>query len=205
MNAGDDSMLALSSDGRITVAEFIASPNCDARPPDTVIDALIIHAISLPPGCYGGGDVARLFTNCLDADAHPAFVDIACLKVSAHFFIDRAGKLTQFVPTHMRAWHAGESCLHGREQVNDFSIGVELEGCDDDAFTDAQYDSLAALARLLMRAYPAIQPANIAGHNDIAPTRKTDPGPYFDWPRWRAMLADESTITVTAVTHPPRA
>jgi len=150
MNAGDDSVLALSSDGRITVAEFIASPNCDARPPDTVIDALIIHAISLPPGCYGGGDVARLFTNCLDADAHPAFVD-------------------------------------------------------DDAFSDAQYDSLAALARLLMRAYPSITTANIAGHNDIAPTRKTDPGPYFDWPRLRAMLADESTITVTAVTHPPRA
>lgn len=186
MNAAAD--FELSRDGRITGAEFTASPNCDARPPGVAIDALIIHAISLPPGCYGGGYVAQLFTNRLDAGAHPAFESVAGLTVSAHFFIDRAGALTQFVPTHMRAWHAGESNLHGRKCVNDFSIGVELEGRDDDAFADAQYDSLAKLTKLLMRAYPAIRIDNIAGHSDIAPARKTDPGPHFDWQRLRAML-----------------
>lgn len=188
----------LSRNGRVTAAEFIASPNCDARPPGVAIDALIIHAISLPPGCYGGGFVARLFANQLDAGAHPAFAGIAGLKVSAHFFIDRAGKLQQFVPTHMRAWHAGESNLRGRACVNDFSIGIELEGCDDDAFTDAQYDSLAALTRVLMDAYPAIRIDNIAGHSDIAPGRKTDPGPHFDWRRLRAMLADESLVAAAS-------
>lgn len=185
MNAGEFQL----SRGRVTPAEFIASPNCDARPPGACIDALIIHAISLPPGCYGGGYVAQLFTNRLDPRAHPAFADIAALKVSAHFFIDRAGSLQQFVPTQMRAWHAGESKWRGRACVNDFSIGIELEGCDHDAFTAAQYDSLAALTRLLMRAYPAVCVDNIAGHSDIAPGRKTDPGPHFDWQRLRAMLA----------------
>lgn len=199
MSAGID--FQLSRDGRVTPAEFTVSPNCDARPPGARIDALIIHAISLPPGCYGGGFVAQLFTNRLQADAHPAFSDIARLKVSAHFFIDRAGKLQQFVPTHMRAWHAGESNLHGRACVNDFSIGIELEGCDRDAFTAAQYESLAALTRLLMRAYPAIRAGNIAGHSDIAPGRKTDPGPHFDWQLLRAMLAPAAA----AAPAPPRA
>jgi len=189
----------LSRDGRVTPAAFIASPNCDARPPGVRIDALVIHAISLPPGCYGGGFIERLFTNRLDPRAHPAFADIADLKVSSHFLVDRAGALVQFVPAPMRAWHAGESKLHGRERVNDFSIGIELEGCDHDRFTAAQYDTLSKLAQLLRARYPAIHPDRIVGHSDIAPGRKTDPGPHFDWQHLRALL-DAPVTAATAVT-----
>lgn len=189
----------LSRDGRVTPAAFIASPNCDARPPGARIDALVIHAISLPPGCYGGDFIERLFTNRLDPRAHPAFADIADLKVSSHFLVDRAGALVQFVPVSMRSWHAGESKLHGRECVNDFSIGIELEGCDHDRFTAAQYDTLSKLAQLLRARYPAIRPERIVGHSDIAPGRKTDPGPHFDWQRLRALLATPATAA-TAVT-----
>lgn len=163
----------------------MASPNHDARPRGTAIDLLVIHAISLPPGAFGGPAIEQLFTNRLDPDAHPYYRDIAGLRVSAHFLIRRDGALVQFVPCGKRAWHAGVSMWQGRERCNDFSIGVELEGTDDRAFEDAQYAQLAALTRALRAHYPL---AAIAGHADIAPGRKTDPGPRFDWARYRALL-----------------
>lgn len=161
-------------------AVFIASPNCDARPPDSDISLVVIHNISLPPGQYGGDGVIELFTNRLDAAAHAYYAGIHQLKVSAHFFIRRDGQLLQFVPCGQRAWHAGASSWRGRERCNDFSIGIELEGSDDEAFADAQYLTLKRLLAALKAAYP-IQ--DIVGHCDIAPGRKTDPGPYFDWPQ----------------------
>ncbi len=180
--------------GRVSPARFVRSPNCDERPAGASIDVLVIHAISLPPGCYGGDYIERFFTNRLDevADAPGApdcFADIRDLRVSSHFLIRRDGELLQFVPTHLRAWHAGVSDFRGRPRVNDFSLGVELEGCDDAPFEAAQYDALSGLARLLMDCYPAIAPDHIVGHSDIAPGRKTDPGPRFDWRRLRAGLA----------------
>ncbi len=176
--------------GRVRPAIFIPSPNCDARPPDTPIEVLVIHAISLPSGRYGGDHIERLFTNRLREDAHPSFAEMGLdkLKVSAHFLIKRGGELLQFVPTHLRAWHAGESDFRGRQQVNDFSLGIELEGCDQEAFEPPQYDTLSQLAPLLMQHYPAIKPHHIVGHSDISPTRKTDPGPCFDWQRLRRAI-----------------
>lgn len=163
----------------------IPSPNCDRRPPGTSIDLLVIHNISLPPGEFGGEAVAQLFTNTLDAEAHPYYAQLRGLKVSAHFFIRRNGEIIQFVPCSKRAWHAGASSWQGRSRCNDFSIGVELEGSDYVPFSDRQYAALARLTRLLQRAYPL---RAIAGHADIAPERKTDPGPFFDWPRYFAAL-----------------
>ena len=180
---------SMHANGRVQPARFVKSENCDARPPRMQIDALVLHAISLPPGKYGGGFVEQFFTNRLDANAHPYFREIAELRVSAHFFIDRAGALLQFVPLHLRAWHAGESNLHGRARVNDFSIGIELEGCDSEAFAEAQYKTLAPLARFLRAQFPAIAPARVVGHSDIAPGRKTDPGPHFDWARLRREIS----------------
>ncbi len=162
-------------------ARCIASPNCDARPPDGAITLLVIHNISLPPGEFGGPGVEQLFTNCLNPAAHPYYATIHALRVSAHFFIRRDGELLQFVPCGQRAWHAGASSWRGRERCNDFSVGVELEGSDDQPFTDAQYDQLNGLIRSLRAAYPSL--TDVAGHADIAPDRKTDPGPYFDWRR----------------------
>lgn len=170
----------------LEAACWIASPNCDARPAGTEISLLVIHNISLPPGEYGSNGVIELFTNCLDSQAHPYYAGIAHLRVSAHFFIRRDGELIQFVDTEQRAWHAGVSTWRGRERCNDFSIGVELEGCDDEPFTDAQYQRLAALTRTLRARYPL---QDIAGHSDIAPGRKTDPGPFFDWARYRQDIA----------------
>ena len=148
----------------------------------------MIHAISLPPGCYGGDHVERLFTNTLDARAHPYFAEIAEYRVSAHFLVARDGGLTQFVPIDERAWHAGVSCWHGRTACNDFSIGIELEGCDEDRFTAAQYTTLLALLDELGPQLPALTAERVVGHCDIAPGRKTDPGPGFDWARVRAHL-----------------
>lgn len=166
---------------RLHGARFVASPNCDARPDAGDISLLVIHAISLPPGEFGGGWIERLFTNTLDSGAHPYFETLRDLKVSAHCVVDRAGAVTQYVPFDRRAWHAGESAFDGRSRCNDFSIGIELEGCDAQEFTEAQYVQLARVARALLRAYPKITPARIVGHSDIAPGRKTDPGPRFDW------------------------
>ena len=145
----------------------------------------MIHAISLPPGEFGGPGIEELFLNCLDPAAHPYYREIAPLRVSAHFLVRRDGALVQFVPCGRRAWHAGASAWRGRDRCNDFSVGVELEGTDDRPFETAQYERLATLTRALQARYPI---ADIAGHSDIAPGRKTDPGPYFDWAHFRALL-----------------
>ncbi|WP_459704380.1 1,6-anhydro-N-acetylmuramyl-L-alanine amidase AmpD [Stutzerimonas marianensis] len=160
------------------------SPNFNPRP-EGEISLLVIHNISLPPGCFGTGKVQQFFQNRLPVDEHDFFREIANLQVSAHFMIERDGAITQFVSCLDRAWHAGVSCFASREGCNDFSIGVELEGTDDQPYDDAQYDSLIRLGRLLQQAYPAITPERVCGHSDIAPGRKTDPGPAFDWQRLR--------------------
>lgn len=170
--------------GRVAGARWTPSPNFDDRPAGVRINAVLIHCISLPPGRYGGGDIERFFCNRLDHDAHPYFEQIRGLRVSAHFLITRAGDLVQFVSSLQRAWHAGRSVFHGVPEVNDFSIGIELEGSDDDAFTDAQYNTLAPLTVSLMTAYPEISRSRLVGHCDVAPERKTDPGPGFDWQRY---------------------
>ena len=174
--------------GRVDQAKWIESKNYDQRPDVDDISSIIIHAISLPPDCYGGEYVEALFTNCLNSNDHPYFVDIADRRVSSHFYIKRNGSLIQFVSTNNRAWHAGESVLQGRTRVNDFSIGIELEGCDSDIFEDDQYKTLTALSRCLIKAYDKVKLENIVGHSDIAPGRKTDPGPGFDWKRFLKSL-----------------
>jgi AmpD protein len=175
-------------DGWLQVARREPSPNCDERPTGGTIDLLVIHSISLPPGEFGGPWIDRLFTNRLDPGAHPYFAEIAGTEVSAHLLIRRGGELTQYVPFHLRAWHAGTSCWAGRERCNDFSIGIELEGSDERAFEAIQYERLLEVTRALMARYPGITPASIVGHSDIAPGRKTDPGPAFDWAGYRAQL-----------------
>ena len=165
------------------------SPNCDARPDDADIDLLVIHAISLPAGEFGGPWIDELFCNQLDAAAHADFADICELTVSAHALIRRDGEIVQYVPFQQRAWHAGESHFQGRERCNDFSIGIELEGCDDQTFESIQYQRLAQLTDALMQAYPGIKREQITGHSDIAPGRKTDPGPHFDWEQLWQLLA----------------
>lgn len=170
----------LDAAGWLQGAQHIPSPNCDARPEGEAITLVVIHNISLPPGEFGGPGVIELFTNRLDPAAHPYYETIKDLRVSAHFFIRRDGELIQFVPCGLRAWHAGVSQWQGRERCNDFSIGIELEGTDDLPFTDAQYAVLNELLTLLRAAYPI---AAVVGHADIAPGRKTDPGPCFDWTR----------------------
>ncbi len=167
----------------------LPSPNCDERPPDSIVDLLVIHNISLPPGEFGGPWIEDLFLNRLDPQAHPYFAEIATLQVSAHLLIRRDGRTCQFVSLERRAWHAGVSCFAGRERCNDFSIGIELEGTDELPYTDAQYEQLARLTQQIRNHYPAITPQRITGHADIAPGRKTDPGPAFDWARYRSLLA----------------
>lgn len=164
------------------------SPNCDARPLDVVVDTLVVHGISLPPGRFGGGAIDALFGNRLDARAHPYFAAIAGLRVSAHVLIARTGTMTQYVNFERRAWHAGVSQFGARAAVNDFAIGVELEGTDDCPYALAQYCQLGRLAAALLRYYPALTRRRIVGHSDIAPQRKTDPGPAFEWPRFDAAL-----------------
>ncbi len=175
-------------DGWLSGAHRLPSPNTNERPSGCEIDLLVIHNISLPPGEFGGGWVERLFCNTLDCSAHPWFGQLQGLEVSAHLLIARGGAITQFVPFHVRAWHAGASVFEGRANCNDFSIGIELEGTDDSPFTDAQYASLTGVTRTLMQEYRGISLARIVGHADIAPGRKTDPGPAFDWQRYRAGL-----------------
>lgn len=178
----------VNSDAMLEGAIRCPSPNHNERPAGE-ISLLVIHNISLPPGQFGGPGVRQLFTNCLDPDAHPYYREIQGLEVSAHLLIDRQGAVTQFVPFNQRAWHAGRSCFDGRENCNDFSIGIELEGTDEVPYTEAQYRVLEQVTRALMAAYPAITPERICGHSDIAPGRKTDPGPAFDWGRFRQRLA----------------
>ena len=173
------------SEGRLMRARQIASPNQDQRPIGVPVSLLVIHNISLPPGEFGGSAVVDLFLNCLDHSSHPYYDGLRGLELSSHFLLRRDGDLIQFVPCERRAWHAGASHWNGRERCNDFSIGVELEGSDDLAFTDAQYSGLAQLTREIQRRYPI---EDIVGHSDIAPGRKTDPGPLFDWARYRSLI-----------------
>lgn len=161
-------------------ARVVPSPNYDDRTDSSDIDLLVIHGISLPPKEYGGDYIDQLFTNTLDAKKHPYFAEIHHLRVSSHLLIDREGKLTQYVPFIKRAWHAGESTFCGRNQCNDFAIGIELEGCDDEAYCDVQYEALAQVTNLICQRWRKITKDRIVGHSDIAPGRKTDPGPAFD-------------------------
>ena len=163
------------------------SPNFNQRPDGCDIDLLVIHNISLPPGEFGGPWIDDLFHNRLDPDAHPYFAEIHALEVSAHALIRRDGSIVQYVSFDKRAWHAGQSVFDGCENCNDYAIGIELEGTDELPFTDAQYQALAELTQSIRETYPAITAERIAGHSDIAPGRKTDPGPAFDWRRYRQM------------------
>ena len=178
--------MKIGPDGLLPQARYIASPNCDERPPGAAITLPVVHSISLPPWQYGGDAIERLFTNRLDPAAHTYFRDIATLKLSSHFLVRRDGELLQFVPVQRRAWHAGASCWRGRSRCNDFSIGVELEGVDESAFEDIQYARLNELLRALRGSLPL---NDIAAHSDVAPDRKTDPGAHFDWARLLADLA----------------
>jgi AmpD protein len=173
-------MIEIDASGLANTAQLISSPNHDARPPATEVDMIVIHNISLPPNQYGGHGIMQLFTNQLDPQVHPYYAEIAHLKVSSHFLIRRTGELIQFVSCEQRAWHAGLSEWQGRERCNDFSVGIELEGSDIEAFEDRQYVTLQLLIKALQKRYPI---RHIVGHSDIAPGRKTDPGPFFDWQR----------------------
>jgi AmpD protein len=172
--------------GIVRAAAQIPSPNFDDRPAGVRVSLIVLHGISLPPGEFGGPWIVELFTNRLNPRAHPFFAQLENAKLSAHFLIRREGSLAQFVACEQRAWHAGASRWRGRDRCNDFSIGVELEGTDELPYADAQYLTLAALTRALKRRYPI---RDIAGHCDIAPGRKTDPGPHFDWKRFRRAIA----------------
>ena len=175
--------------GLMSAARQVVSPNQDSRPPGATLDLIVVHGISLPPGEYGGPWVERLFTNRLPSDHHPFFATIAELRVSAHLYIRRDGECVQFVPFHARAWHAGASSWRHRVACNDYSIGIELEGCDTEPYAPQQYRRLAAVIAALELAYPTLATGAVAGHCDIAPGRKTDPGPLFDWPLLRLRLA----------------
>jgi AmpD protein len=181
--------------GWLAVARRVRSPNADARPAGAEVTLVVVHGISLPPGRFSGDAILRLFTNRLDPGAHPSFRPIAALRVSAHFLIRRDGTLLQFVACGDRAWHAGVSRWRGRERCNDFSIGIELEGTDERPYTAKQYARLAALVRRLATRWPIRE---VAGHSDIAPGRKTDPGNAFDWPRLARLLGDAPGVRVAA-------
>jgi AmpD protein len=182
-------------DGWLAAARRRPSPNCDLRPAGTAVDLLVVHGISLPPGQFGGPAIEQFFTNTLDCDGHPYFARLRGMRVSSHLLIRRDGELVQFVPLHLRAWHAGASEYGGRPHCNDFAIGVELEGTDQTAYDAVQYRRLAWLAGVLMRHCPGLGPERIVGHSDIAPGRKTDPGPAFDWAAFRRLL--DETITTS--------
>lgn len=175
--------------GWLQQARRVPSPNFGPRPDGCPPRLLVIHNISLPPGQYGGNHIERLFTNCLDWDEHPFFDEIRGAEVSAHLLIRRCGELVQFVDLGERAWHAGQSCFAGQDNCNDFSIGIELEGTDDEAYTEVQYQVLAAVTRTLLEHFDELDVDRIVGHSDIAPGRKTDPGPAFDWHKYRSLLA----------------
>jgi AmpD protein len=182
--------LKLDAQGWFSGVHKFASPNFDARPPCTPVCLLVIHSISMPPNEFGGAGVKQLFTNTLDPDEHPFYEQLKGLKVSSHFFIRRTGEIMQLVSCSNRAWHAGVSLWQGRTRCNDFSIGIEMEGSDFVPYTDSQYRRLTYLTRRLQRAYRF---SEIVGHSDVAPERKTDPGPFFDWPRYLNSLKKSSS------------
>ena len=183
-----DSHLSINDEGWCASLPRAACPNFDARPVDTPISLLVIHNISLPPGEFGGSWIEELFRNELDCDAHPYFDQLRGVKVSAHFLVRRDGSVLQFVSTNDRAWHAGVSEFGGRQRCNDFSVGIELEGTDVEKFCDAQYKTLALLTCALVSKYPI---SNVVGHQHIAPDRKTDPGPFFDWQRFQREFTEQ--------------
>ena len=174
--------------GLIRGVRYVPSPNHDARPEAMQPELIVVHGISLPPDEYGGPWIDRLFTNGLPTDAHPYFARVASLRVSSHVLIRRDGECAQYVPLHRRAWHAGVSSFEGRERCNDFSVGIELEGSDHVPYEPAQYVCLARLILSMCDTYSTLSPTRVVGHSDIAPGRKTDPGPAFDWLRLRALL-----------------
>lgn len=182
-------MIVDGRNGELRDVLQIASPNCDPRPGREEPSLIVVHGISLPPGEFGGPWIDRLFTNTLTADAHPYFAAIHGLRVSSHLVLRRDGAITQYVKFTERAWHAGKSRFLGRENCNDFSIGIELEGTDFLAYEAAQYHALAQVVAALCRAYPSLSTDRIVGHSDIAPGRKTDPGPAFDWEQARKLIA----------------
>lgn len=176
-----------TSSGLLAEARLCLSPNHDERP-ETAIDLIVVHNISLPPGKFGGGWIEDFFQNRLDPSKHEYFEEISELKVSCHLLIRRDGELVQFVPFNKRAWHAGESCYYGRHRCNDFSIGIELEGADDIPYEELQYEQLSAVIMALEKAYPEVRHERVTGHNKISPKRKTDPGPAFNWAHLRGLL-----------------
>ena len=191
LHPGSAPVFSIGEGGWCDEARHLPSPNFDARPPGVAPCLLLIHNISLPPGQFGGSHIAGLFTNTLAHEAHPYFEQLRPLRVSAHFLISRDGAVTQFVGADARAWHAGASTFEGRERCNDFSIGIELEGSDFVPFEAAQYRSLTGLTLALQRRYPL---RSVAGHEHVAPGRKTDPGPFFDWPAYRQSCVNASTL-----------
>ncbi|MBZ2169903.1 1,6-anhydro-N-acetylmuramyl-L-alanine amidase AmpD [Marinobacter sp. F4216] len=183
------SIQSLRETGRLPKARWSPSPNFGPRPEGAAISLLVVHNISLPPGQFGGPEIEEFFCNRLDHSAHPYFETIRGVEVSAHALIRRDGSVVQFVSLLERAWHAGRSCFEGKEECNDFSVGIELEGTDDIPYTPEQYRALAQVARMVMAAWPSVTEERVTGHCDIAPGRKTDPGPAFDWAEFRAILA----------------
>jgi N-acetyl-anhydromuramoyl-L-alanine amidase len=175
--------------GLMQGARQIASPNHDSRPSGVEADLIVVHGISLPPGEYGGAWIDRLFTNTLPADVHPYFAEVCSLRVSSHVVVSREGAVTQYVKFSERAWHAGKSIYQGREACNDFSVGIELEGTDTTPYEAVQYSALAEVVAALCAAYPRLSTDRLVGHSDISPGRKTDPGPAFDWPHARRLIA----------------
>jgi len=182
--------LIINNLGWLQGVERIDSPNFSVRQESTTIELIIIHSISLPPAQFGGGFIQQLFCNQLDPNEHDYFAEISQMKVSAHFLIDRSGQVTQFVSCLDKAWHAGESNWHGRKNCNEFSLGIELEGTDEIAYTEVQYQQLADLIYLLQQHYSDIKYDALCGHCDISPGRKTDPGGFFDWTKLRSLLKD---------------
>ena len=174
--------------GLLCQARQVLSAHCDPRPPGVAPELIVVHGISLPPGEFGGPWIERMFTGTLEASVHPFFQSAAELKVSAHLLVRRDGEPVQFVPFGLRAWHAGASSWQGRSACNDFSIGIELEGTDEVSYEDSQYEALARLITALCAAYPTLSSARVVGHSEIAPGRKSDPGPAFDWTRLRQLL-----------------
>lgn len=184
----DFAVPAIDAQGWLATARRCVSPNCDRRPEGTAISLAVIHGISLPPGRFGGPWIDALFTNRLNPEADPYFAEISALRVSSHLLLRRDGEMVQYVPFGQRAWHAGVSSYREREACNDFAVGIEVEGCDRRRYAAIQYRRLAAVLAALGRRYPALTPDRIVGHSDIAPGRKSDPGPAFDWRRLFAML-----------------
>ena len=191
LNKQNNSNLDKISNGLLLGARQCPSPNQDERPANCDPDLIVIHNISLPPNKYGGNGIDQLFTNCLDKDKHPYYADIHHLRVSSHLLIRRDGELVQYVPFHKRAWHAGVSEYRGREICNNFSIGIEMEGSDFEAFTADQYSTLEATIKTLLKSYASLSAAAITGHEQIAPGRKTDPGPYFELQRLEKIFSNK--------------